>query len=161
MQIDRSFIDGDIRGAIAYMRAHEQFADVLPAYAALFENAEYRTYDVPDGINDILRRYQIYLRDTFYCGVPEAEAADRLLAGLRALTGLPEADEAALAGRLGVTVRGGGLSCAVRQNAGILRSVYLAGHRPDGLPRRAAGRRGGIYRQHPERLRVPGGGWTI
>lgn len=100
MQIDRFFIDGDIRGAIAYMRAHEQFADVLPAYAALFENAEYRTYDVPDGINDILRRYQIYLRDTFYCGVPEAEAADRLLAGLRGLTGLPEADEAALAGRL-------------------------------------------------------------
>ena len=116
MQIDRSFIDGDIRGAIAYMRAHEQFADVLPAYAALFENAEYRTYDVPDGINDILRRYQIYLRDMFYCGVPEAEAADRLLAGLRALTGLPEADEAALAGRLGSLFAAAGyLRCSAKR----------------------------------------------
>ena len=100
MEISQFFINGDIKGAIAYMRDHEEFKDILPAYVAIFENCEYRTFDIPDKLNDILRLYQIYYRDTFYCGVPEAEAADRLLTQLRALLHLPDAEEALLAERL-------------------------------------------------------------
>ena len=100
MEISQFFINGDIKGAIAYMRDHEEFKDILPAYVAIFENCEYRTFDIPDKLNDILRLYQVYYRDTFYCGVPEAEAADRLLAQLRALLHLPDAGEALLAERL-------------------------------------------------------------
>ena len=65
MQISQFFMNGDMRGAIAYMRAHEEFKDILPAYAAIFEKEEYRTFDIPDELNDILRLYQIYYRDTF------------------------------------------------------------------------------------------------
>jgi heme exporter protein D len=100
VEISQFFINGDIKGAIAYMRDHEEFKDILPAYVAIFENCEYRTFDIPDKLNDILRLYQVYYRDTFYCGVPEAEAADRLLAQLRALLHLPDAEEALLAERL-------------------------------------------------------------
>ena len=100
MQISQFFMNGDIKGAIAYMREHEDFKDVLPAYAAIFENCEYRTFEIPDTLNAILRLYQIYFRDVFYCGLPEAEAADRLLTGLRALLDVPDADEERLAERL-------------------------------------------------------------
>ena len=57
MEISQFFINGDIKGAIAYMREHEEFKDILPAYTAIFENCEYRSYDIPDALNDILRRY--------------------------------------------------------------------------------------------------------
>ncbi len=77
MQISQFFLNRDIRGAIAYMRDHEEFKDILPAYVAIFEGCEYRTFEVPDVLNDILRLYQIYFRDTFYCGLSEPEAADR------------------------------------------------------------------------------------
>ena len=100
MEISQFFMNGDIKGAIAYMREHEEFKDILPAYAAIFENGEYRTFDIPDKLNDILRLYQIYYRDTFYCGLPEAEAADKLLAGLKALLDMPDAEEELLAERL-------------------------------------------------------------
>ncbi len=100
MEISQFFLNGDIKGAIAYMRAHKEFKDILPAYVATFENCEYRVYDVPDILNDILRLYQIYYRDTFYCGLPEAEAAKQLLAGLKALLNIPDADEVHLAERL-------------------------------------------------------------
>ena len=96
MQINQLFLNGDIKGAIAYMREHEEFKDILPAYVSLFENGEYRTFDVPDKLNAILRLYQIYLRDVFYCGLPESEAADSLLARLRALLDMPDAEEARL-----------------------------------------------------------------
>ena len=59
MQISQFFMSGDIKGAIAYMREHEEFKDVLPAYTAIFEDCKYRTYDVPDILNEILRLYQI------------------------------------------------------------------------------------------------------
>lgn len=100
MQISQFFLNGDIRGAIAYMREHEEFKDILPAYVSLFENGEYRTFDVPDKLNAILRLYQIYLRDVFYCGLPESEAADKLLTRLRALLDMPDAEEARLAEHL-------------------------------------------------------------
>ena len=100
MQISQFFLNGDIKGAIAYMRDHEEFKKILPAYVAIFENGEYRTYEIPDRLNDILRLYQVYYRDTFYCGLPEAAAADKLLTGLKALLDVPDADETQLAERL-------------------------------------------------------------
>lgn len=100
MEISQFFMNGDVKGAIAYMREHEEFQDVLPAYIALFENGEYRSYDVPEQLNQILRLYQVYYRDIFYCGVPETEAADKLLTQLKALLELPDADEDQLAQRL-------------------------------------------------------------
>ncbi len=100
MQISRFFLNGDIKGAIAYMRGHEEFKDILPAYTAIFEDQEYRVYELPDDLNDILRVYQIYCRDVFYCGLPETEAADKLLTGLRALLNMPGAEEGALAEQL-------------------------------------------------------------
>ena len=102
MPISQFFLKGDIRGAIAYMRAHEGFQDALPAYIAVFEKQEYRTFDIPDRLNAILRLYQVYFRDTFYCGLPEAEAADKLRTRMRALLELPDAEEERLAERLRV-----------------------------------------------------------
>ena len=100
MQISQYFMNGDLRGAIAYMRDHEEFKDILPAYVAIFENCEYRTFEIPGLLNDILRLYQVYFRDTFYCGLPEAEAADKLLTQLKALLDVPDAEEAVLTERL-------------------------------------------------------------
>ena len=100
MEIRRFFLNGDIKGAIAYMREHEEYKDILPAYTAIFEDGKYRTFEVPDALNDILRQYQIYYRDVFYCGLPEAEAADKLRARLKALLHLPDAGEELLTERL-------------------------------------------------------------
>ena len=100
MQISQFFMNGDIKGAIAYMREHEEFKDVLPAYVAIFENREYRTFEVPDALNDILRLYQIYFRDTFYCGLSEADAAEKLRTQLKTLLDMPNADETLLTERL-------------------------------------------------------------
>ena len=100
MEIRRFFLNGDIKGAIAYMCEHEEYKDILPAYTAIFEDGEYRTFEVPDALNDILRQYQIYYRDVFYCGLPEAEAADKLRTRLKALLHLPDAGEELLTERL-------------------------------------------------------------
>ena len=100
MEIRRFFLNGDIKGAIAYMREHEEYKDILPAYTAIFEDGKYRTFEVPDALNDILRQYQIYYRDVFYCGWPEAEAADKLRTRLKALLHLPDAGEELLTERL-------------------------------------------------------------
>ena len=100
MEISQFFMNGDMKGAIAYMRDHEEFKDILPAYVAIFEDCEYRTFEIPDLLNDILRLYQIYFRDTFYCGLPEAEAADKLLTQLKVLLDVPDAGEALLTEKL-------------------------------------------------------------
>ena len=100
MQISQFFMNGDIKGAIAYMRNHAEFKDILPAYVAIFENCEYRAYEISKKLNDILRLYQIYFRDVFYCGMPEAEAADRLLTQLKVYLNLPDTEETLLTERL-------------------------------------------------------------
>ena len=100
MPISRFFLNGDIKGAIAYMREHEEFQDILPAYTSIFEKQEYRAYDMAENLNDILRLYQIYFRDAFYCGLPETEAAEKLRTRLKALLHMPEAEEDALVERL-------------------------------------------------------------
>ena len=66
MQISQFFLNGDMKGAIAYMRNHEEFKDILTAYAVIFENCEYRTFEIPDILNDILRLYQIYFCDASF-----------------------------------------------------------------------------------------------
>ena len=93
-------MNGDMKGAIVYMREHEEFRDILPAYIAIFENCEYRVYDVPENLNQILLQYQVYYRDIFYCGLPEEEAADKLLTQLKSLLNMPDAEEAVLAEQL-------------------------------------------------------------
>ena len=90
MQINQFFLSGDMKGALAYMRSHEAFKEILPAYTAIFEDCIYRTYEIPDMLNAVLRLYQVYFRDTFYCGSPEAMAADKLLTGLKHLLKLPD-----------------------------------------------------------------------
>ena len=100
MQISQFFLNGDIKGAIAYMRDHEEFKDILPAYIAIFEDCKYRTFEIPDALNDILRLYQIYFRDVFYCGVPEADAANQLRTQLKRLLNMADADEALLTEKL-------------------------------------------------------------
>ena len=41
MQVNQFFLNGDMQGAIAYMRKHAEFKDVLPAYVAIFEHCEW------------------------------------------------------------------------------------------------------------------------
>ncbi len=108
MQISQFFLNGDMKGAIAYMRNHEEFKDILPAYVAIFEDCEYRTFEIPDILNDILRLYQIYFRDTFYCGLPETEAAGKLLTQLKALLHVPDAEEELLTEQLQSVFEGQG-----------------------------------------------------
>lgn len=100
MPVRQFFLDGDIRGAMEYMRAHKEFRDILPAYEGIFERQEYRAYDLPDRLNAILRQYQVYFREVFYCGVPEARAAGRLRAQLSELLSMPGGDETRLAEHL-------------------------------------------------------------
>lgn len=100
IQIRHFFIDGDIKGAIAYMKNHDEFKDILPAYVSVFENCEYRKYEIPDNLNDILRLYQIYFRDIFYLDLPKNLAEDKLLKGLKNLLKMPDANETLLVKQL-------------------------------------------------------------
>lgn len=100
MQISDYFINGDIKGAIAYMRCHEEFSSILPAYIAIFEDEEYIHYDIPEQLNRILLVYQVYYRDVFYSGLPESEASEKLLSSLQAELKSPTADEKQLAEQL-------------------------------------------------------------
>ena len=55
MQISQFFVNGDIKGAIAYLSNHEKFKGILFAYVAIFEDQKYRTYEISDNLNTILR----------------------------------------------------------------------------------------------------------
>lgn len=92
MDISQYFIRGDVKGAIEYMRGHEEFKDVLPLYVSLFEKGEYLSYDVPKTLDDILRLYQVYYRDVFYFGISEKDASDKLVSGIKTLLGTEEED---------------------------------------------------------------------
>lgn len=93
MQVSDYFIRGDVKGAIEYMREHEEYKDILPAYISLFENNEYIDYEVPELLNNILKLYQIYYHDIFYCGVQESEAADKLIDSLTDLLNIDNKDD--------------------------------------------------------------------
>ena len=149
MPIRQFFLRGDLKGAIAYMREHAEFKDIVPAYAAIFEDQKYRAYELPDDLNAILRLYQIYFRDRFYCGLPEAEAADRLLTGLRALLHMPDADEALLTQRLQAMFEAAGYHALFGKTQG-----YYGPYIWRDLSRPASGGNGGLYRQHPQGLRL-------
>lgn len=100
VQIRRFFINGDIKGAIAYMKDHDEFKDILPVYVSIFENCEYRTYEISENLNEILRLYQIYFRDIFYCGLIETQTSNKLLIELKNLLKMSNADEMLLVKQL-------------------------------------------------------------
>ncbi len=100
VDISQFFIRCDVKGAIEYMKSHDEFKEILPSYTAIFEDCKYLSYDIPDSLDQILRLYQIYYRDIFYCGMKESEAESKLLSGLKELLGIPNADEAILAEKL-------------------------------------------------------------
>lgn len=93
MDISQYFINGDIKGAIAYMHEHEQFKDILPYYQALFEKEEYLKYPVSEKLNEILLQYQIYFRDVFYLNINEEKSAKKLLDSLFALVNADDEDD--------------------------------------------------------------------
>ena len=100
MDISQFFVRGDIKGAIEFMREHDEYRDILPEYVAIFEEEKYLSYDIPSDLNDILLLYQIYYRDIFYCGIPESKASQRLLGGLKDILGTKDADEVILGNNL-------------------------------------------------------------
>ena len=51
MDISQFFMKGDIKGAIEYMKQHEEYKDVLPLYIDIFENCNYRKYEIEDKLN--------------------------------------------------------------------------------------------------------------
>lgn len=160
MQISRFFISGDIKGAIEYMRDREEFKDILPAYVAIFEDRKYRTYEVPDALNNILRLYQIYFRDTFYCGIPEQDAVGKLLAELRALLNIPDADEALLAEQLRSAFEAEGYHALFGKTQAI--TVRISGgrlFRPSTVSSYRTERRN--TRSTFSRASYSGAGWTI
>ena len=55
MEISQFFMNGDIKGAIAYMREHEEFKDILPAYVAIFENSK-NAYRLNTASHNILKK---------------------------------------------------------------------------------------------------------
>lgn len=93
MNISDYFINGDIRGAISYMRCHEEFSSVLPSYTAIFEDEKYLSYDIPEKLNRILLSYQVYYRDVFYCHIPSSDAEKKLFSSLQNELDMPDADE--------------------------------------------------------------------
>ena len=100
MDISQFFIRGDVKGAIEYMKEHEEYKDILPEYVAIFEEEKYRSYDVPSILNDILLLYQKYYRAIFYSGIPEAKASEKLLKELNDVLRIKNADEETLESRL-------------------------------------------------------------
>ena len=100
MDISQFFVKGDIKGAIEFMREHDEYRDILPEYVAIFEEEKYLSYDIPSDLNDILFLYQIYYRDIFYCGIPESKASESLLEGLNDILGTKDADEVILGNNL-------------------------------------------------------------
>ncbi len=100
MDISQFFVRGDIKGAIEFMREHDEYRDILPEYVAIFEEEKYLSYDIPSDLNDILLLYQIYYRDIFYCGIPESKASERLLEGLKDILGTKDVDEVILGNNL-------------------------------------------------------------
>lgn len=100
MDISQFFVRGDIKGAIEFMREHDEYRDILPEYVAIFEEEKYLSYDIPSDLNGILLLYQIYYRDIFYFGIPESKASERLIAGLNDILGTKDADEVILGNNL-------------------------------------------------------------
>ena len=100
MDISQFFIRGDVKGAIEYMKEHDEYKDILPMYIAIFEEEKYCFYDVPSILNDILLLYQKYFRAIFYSGIPEVKASEKLLKELNDLLGTKNADEANLGDKL-------------------------------------------------------------
>ncbi len=79
------FMQGDIPGALAYMRQFDELKDMVAAYEDLFENEHYIEYDIPTVLNSILLEYQRYFRDVFYLKTDDTTACEALMSRLEAL----------------------------------------------------------------------------
>lgn len=79
---------GDLRGLLGYLRQFPEQAGLCERFAAIYEQEQYVTYPVSEGLNRILRQYQRYFRDVFYLGADRAQAAEQLQLRLASLLGV-------------------------------------------------------------------------
>lgn len=77
-------IKGDLTGAISYVRQFSDQAELYKRYMAVFEQENYRTYEVDSYLNEILTIYQKYYRDVFYLCIGKEKAEDKLRAEILA-----------------------------------------------------------------------------
>lgn len=82
------FMKGDMRGAIAYLEQFPEMAEAVEKYLDIFEKEKYLEYNVSEVINQILRIYQMYFREVFYCAIGEEMATEKLLTRLSEYLGI-------------------------------------------------------------------------
>ena len=68
-------LKGNLRAAMAYLGRFPEQSERYHRYISLFQEEHYLTYDVDDGLNEILLLYQKYYRDVFYLEKDTEEAA--------------------------------------------------------------------------------------
>ncbi len=68
-------LKGDLRAAMAYLGKFSERSEQYCKYTSLFQKEHYLTYDVDDGLNEILLIYQRYYRDVFYLEKGAKEAS--------------------------------------------------------------------------------------
>lgn len=83
------FMQGDVVGAIAFMKGIPDLNDIAQAYIDVFENEQYIAYDVTPELQRILLCYQQYFRDVFYLHKEHAEAESDLFEKLKRELDLP------------------------------------------------------------------------
>ena len=76
---------GRLRAAMEYAVQFPEMAELYQKYVSLFQEENYLSYDVDDGLQDILLAYQKYYRDAFYLEQSPEEAAEGLRARLAEL----------------------------------------------------------------------------
>lgn len=87
-------IQGDLNGAIAYVKQFPDQADRYQRYMDWLEHEKYTAYDATDDVNRVLTIYQQYYRDVFYDCMDREKAAGHLHVRLCALLGVDEANTA-------------------------------------------------------------------
>ena len=58
-------IQGDLNGAIGYLKQFPEQAGLYGRYRSVFEQGHYVAYDVDSHLNELLVVYQQYYRDVF------------------------------------------------------------------------------------------------
>ena len=91
-KVDELLMDGKLKEAMDTMRCLPEYEKELERYVNLFENKNYRQYEVSELLNEILLAYQEYFREVFYCGTDEQQAAAQLTEKLCLLLSVSEDD---------------------------------------------------------------------
>lgn len=91
-RVGNYIMNGDVSGAIAFMKEIPELKDVVQSYISIFEKEQYICYDMPEKLNQILLCYQQYFRDVFYLHVDHAKAEDVLFEKLKKELDLPNGD---------------------------------------------------------------------